>query len=308
MDAHSPTDGYGPCASRSLSKALYKNRKSFPPTHYKRAREQGAGTRSIWSSQKGKVTNARRVKEKCRPLEQSAFNCRKNERSLLDRSPYERSPNDTDDRRPSHSNATKQDTAHLNAAHLNAAHLNAAHLNAAGSIAARSIAAGSKPAARTTRTTNSSLQRSTLHRRQTGHSPIERSPLERSPLERSPRERSRTHRSRFDRSRFESRFECPPLLHTFAVVPAAEGWTRESAHRSACSKHIEAHVREACSNREASSNRELVRTRTPHEHAHEERKASQRRRRLQRTSNSPVVVLRSVLLIRIKKSDSPGSN
>ena len=152
---------------------------------------------------------------------------------------------------------------------------------------------------------NSSLQRSTLHRRQTGHSPIERSTLERSPLERSPRERSRTHRSRFDRSRFESRFECPPLLHTFAVVPAAEGWTRESAHRSACSKHIEAHVREACSNREASSNRELVRTRTPHEHAHEERKASQRRRRLQRTSNSPVVVLRSVLLIRIKKSDSP---
>ena len=49
--------------SNVFSKALSKNRKSFPPTHYKRAWEQGAGKHSIGSKEQTKTAAPAEIKK-----------------------------------------------------------------------------------------------------------------------------------------------------------------------------------------------------------------------------------------------------
>ena len=49
--------------SNVFSKALSKKRKSFPPTHYKRAWEQGAGKHSIGSKEQTKTAAPAEIKK-----------------------------------------------------------------------------------------------------------------------------------------------------------------------------------------------------------------------------------------------------
>ena len=99
------------------------------------------------------------------------------------------------------------------------------------------------------------------------------------PLVRSHQERRSNLRSPVRSQTVRSRFERPTLQLTLAVVPASKGSQQGS-------QQIEARVQSACSMRvfarrvriarRVCSNRELVRTRTPHAHA-QERKAESKR-------------------------------
>ena len=101
----------------------------------------------------------------------------------------------------------------------------------------------------------------------------------------------RTFAARFGRSRFEAGSKGQPCSSPWqSSLPQRDGQG---------SQQIEARVQSACSMREFArrvriarrvcSNRELVRTRTPHAHA-QERKAESKRA-TSKKSNSPVVVL-----------------